>query len=98
MFVKQLLANIFKNMTALLKAISNDTRRRILEILKTGERPVWGISRCFTFSDATISTHLKVLREAQLVVLRKDGLSHFYSLNKEKIALLNLWFVQFNKP
>jgi ArsR family transcriptional regulator len=83
-------------MTAALKAISNDTRRKILELLKTGERPVWGIAQCFESSDATISIHLKVLRENQLVRVRKDGLSRFYSLNKEKIELLSLWFVQFN--
>ena len=64
-----------------LKAISEPTRREILESLKAGAKTAGEIGEGFTATGATISHHLSVLREAELVMDEKRGKFIYYKLN-----------------
>src|SRR5436189_6328605 len=76
--IKYILYNIFMDMFV---ALSDPTRRAILEILATrGELSATDIYEQFSVSPQAISQHLKVLREAHLVVMEKHAQKHVYSL------------------
>lgn len=62
-------------------AIAEPHRRRILDLLAGGEKPVLGLLRHFKMSQPALSQHLKVLRDAGVVHQRKVGRQRFYSLN-----------------
>ena len=68
-------------------ALSDPTRRAILQILAThGELSATDIYEQFSVSPQAISQHLKVLREAQLVVMEKHAQKHLYSLNPQTLS------------
>lgn len=61
-------------------ALSDDTRRRILTLLRAGSKSAGEISSAFSLSKPTISHHLKVLEEAALVRSERRGTSVVYTL------------------
>lgn len=63
------------------KAISDPTRREILNLLKGGSKTAGEISAHFDMTNATISHHLAVLREANLITDDKRGKYIYYELN-----------------
>jgi ArsR family transcriptional regulator len=73
------------------KALSDPTRRRILDILKTGGRTAGEIGSQFDMTAATISHHLAVLREAGLVDQDKRGKYIYYELNMSVLDELVGW-------
>ncbi|MDH5612076.1 MAG: metalloregulator ArsR/SmtB family transcription factor [Gammaproteobacteria bacterium] len=86
--VKQLL---FEQFARIGKAMSNANRLEILEFLAQGERNVEELSKLSNLSVANTSQHLQQLRQAGLVVSRKQGLNVYYSLSGDDvIALLNV--------
>ena len=73
-------------------ALSDPTRRAILEILAThGELSATDIYEQFSVSPQAISQHLKVLREAHLVVMEKHAQKHLYSLNPKMLSQFEGW-------
>lgn len=64
----------------LLKALSDETRLRILDFLRNGEKCVCKIIPFTGKSQPTVSMHLRVLKEAGLLKERKDGNRVFYSV------------------
>jgi len=54
-------------------ALSDPTRRRILETLARGERPVLALARQFAISQPAVTKHLHVLEKAGLITRRKEG-------------------------
>lgn len=68
----------------LLKVLSDQNRLKIIDILSCGERCACDILEFFDFTQPTLSHHMKVLMEAGLVNVKKDGLWSYYSLNKTK--------------
>jgi len=64
----------------LFKALRDPTRRRILEMLKERDLNVGEISNAFAMSTPSISYHLDLLKQAQLVSARKNGQFVMYSL------------------
>ncbi|HUT16310.1 MAG TPA: metalloregulator ArsR/SmtB family transcription factor [Anaerolineae bacterium] len=68
------------------KAMADDTRQRILEMLLDGEMCVSDIVDAFDVSQPTISHHLNTLRQFGLVTGRKDGKLVFYSINRDNVA------------
>ncbi|TGL62423.1 ArsR family transcriptional regulator [Leptospira sarikeiensis] len=64
-----------------LDAISDPTRRKILELLFEGELGAGEIAGHFDISSAAISQHLKVLRETNLIQVRVDGQRRIHSLD-----------------
>ncbi|MBQ8430577.1 MAG: winged helix-turn-helix transcriptional regulator [Clostridia bacterium] len=62
-------------------ALSDETRRKILSLLKQKEMTVGEIVDCFKITQPTISHHLAVLKDAELLISRKVAQSVVYSLN-----------------
>lgn len=76
-------------------AISDPTRRRILELLRGSELPVSAIVSQFSMSQPAISQHLKVLRDAGLVMVRKVSRQRFYALQAEPLSDIDEWISYF---
>ncbi len=68
------------------KALSDETRRSILLLLERRERTVGEIVRNFELSQPTISRHLSVLKDADLVIDRRHGQHVIYRLNSESMS------------
>ena len=76
----------------LFQAISDPTRRTILELLAdNGQMTATEIYDNFTFSHPSVSLHLQILRRAELVSVEKSAQRHIYSLNPKGIRDLQLW-------
>lgn len=74
------------------KAISDDSRRQILLLLKNKQMTPSEIAKHFHFSMPAVSAHLKILREADLVAEQKHGKNRIYSINQEKAQELVKFF------
>jgi ArsR family transcriptional regulator len=69
----------------LFHALSDETRLLILEHLKEGEQCVCDLTESFKTGQSRLSFHLRVLKEAGLVLDRPEGRWVYYSLNREAI-------------
>ena len=74
-----------------LKALSDPTRREILNLLKTGKKSAGEICEQFDITAAAISRHLSVLKEADLIHDTRDGKYIFYELNTSVLEEIMLW-------
>ena len=61
-----------------LRALADETRQRILALLREREMNVCELNACFAVTQPTISYHLAILRRAHLVSLRRAGQQTFY--------------------
>jgi ArsR family transcriptional regulator len=68
------------------KALADDTRQRILQMLLEKEMCVSDIVDAFEMSQPTISHHLNVLRQFDLVTSRKAGKQVFYAINRDNVV------------
>jgi len=68
------------------KAISDDTRQKIMNICCCSSVSVNEIVEQLEVSQPTVSHHLAILREADLVSIREEGKQSFYTLNQERVA------------
>jgi ArsR family transcriptional regulator len=68
------------------RALADDTRQRILQLLLEGELCVGDIVQAFPMSQPTISHHLSVLKQAGLVTSRKDGKQVYYAVNHDTVV------------
>jgi len=68
------------------KALADDTRQQILEMLLDGEMRVSDIVDAFTMSQPTISHHLSILKQFGLVTTRKEGKEVFYAINRSNVV------------
>ena len=76
-------------------ALSDPTRRAILELLASrGELSATDIYEQFSVSPQAISQHLKILREAKLVVMEKRAQKHLYRLNPQTLSQFETWVQQ----
>lgn len=74
-----------------MKALSDPIRREILNLLKNGRMAAGDIASRFDISDAAISRHLSVLKEANLIRDAREGKFIFYDLNASVLEELLLW-------
>ena len=75
------------DVVAFCKAMGDETRQRILEILQEeGEKCVSDLVDAFNLSQPTISHHLTFLKHANLVTSRKEGKQVYYSAKQENIT------------
>jgi len=81
--------------SAQLDALGDPTRRAILARLISGPLPVGELARDFPVSRPAISQHLRILKNARLVVDRPAGNRRLYELNPEGIDSLRQYFDQF---
>ncbi|NMO15986.1 winged helix-turn-helix transcriptional regulator [Pyxidicoccus fallax] len=72
-------------------ALSDPTRRRIVELLAEGERSAGELGESFDISAPAISQHLKVLKEARLVQVRAEAQRRIYALDPEGFEELEDW-------
>lgn len=68
------------------KAFGDPSRLRILWLLSSGEMTVNEIVEAMELTQPTVSRHLAILREADVVADRRDGQRVFYSLNKASVG------------
>lgn len=73
------------------KALSDPVRRKILTLLKDGKLSAGEISENFDMTDATISYHLKILKNAELVTESKKKNFVFYELNTSVVEDVLKW-------
>jgi DNA-binding transcriptional ArsR family regulator len=79
------------------EAIAEPNRRRLLELLRAGERPAGDLVEATGLSQPGVSKHLKLLREAGLVSMRPDGQRRLYRLEPESLADLDAWLKPFRQ-
>jgi DNA-binding transcriptional ArsR family regulator len=73
---------------AALTALSDPTRREILERLRGGPRAVGEIAAAMPISRPAVSQHLKVLKESGLVAETRQGTRHYFTIAPDGIAAL----------
>ncbi|HEY7283888.1 MAG TPA: metalloregulator ArsR/SmtB family transcription factor [Vicinamibacterales bacterium] len=83
------------NQHAQMDALGDATRRAILERLLAGPQAVGELAREFPISRPAISQHLRVLKNARLVVDRPAGTRRVYQVNPEGIEMLRRYFDRF---
>lgn len=76
--------------------IAEATRRDILVSLRAGDKAVGELVEELAASQPTISKHLKVLREAQLVSMRAQGQKRYYALNRKPLEGIATWLETFD--
>ena len=80
---------------SVLDALGDPTRRRILELLRNGERAVGDIASDLPVSRPAVSQHLRVLKGAGLVTDRPHGTRHLYSIDGAGLAALRAYLETF---
>ncbi len=82
----------YRSYAILLKALSDETRVKILDMLSNGELCACNILEAFNITQPTLSYHMKTLSESGLVISRRDGVWMKYSINKETLEVLKQLF------
>jgi DNA-binding transcriptional ArsR family regulator len=77
------------------EAVSDPTRRRVLELLAERDRTAGELASAFDVSRPAVSRHLRVLREVGLVRWRGAAQQRIYSLEPAPLAELDTWLRQF---
>ncbi|WMJ80922.1 metalloregulator ArsR/SmtB family transcription factor [Clostridium sp. MB40-C1] len=77
----------------IIKALSDGSRLKIIDILSCGEKCACDILEYFDFTQPTLSHHMKVLIDYGLVECRKEGLWSYYSLNSSNCNKLVLFLM-----
>lgn len=78
-------------MSDTLKAISDPVRRQILNLLKDAPKPAGEIAAQFDLTPATVSYHLKLLKQAQLITERREKNYIYYDLNASVFEEVLSW-------
>lgn len=81
----------------LFEVLAEPNRRRILDLVLVRERSVGELVDLLSLSQPGISKHLRILREAGLVVLRKDAKQHLYRLNPIPLQEIDKWFEPYRR-
>lgn len=77
-----------------LRALSDPTRREILQLLKRGTMSAGDLGSHFDMSAAAVSRHLAVLKEAELVRDKREGKFIYYTLNASVLEEIMLWLTE----
>jgi DNA-binding transcriptional ArsR family regulator len=84
-------------MDTLWPALADPHRRAILDVLRDGPRSVGELTTRLGFSQPMTSKHLRVLREAGLVLVSKDAQQRIYAVNPARLASLEAWLAPYRK-
>jgi DNA-binding transcriptional ArsR family regulator len=84
-----------EQLTTVFMALADPTRRAILERLKHGEASGTELARPFSISVPAISKHLRVLKNADLILHRKDGRTHMFRLAARPMRDAAVWLEQY---
>ena len=83
------------NAAVAIKALGDPTRRQIFELVARGPVSVGAIAQQVPVSRPAVSQHLKVLKEAELVIDRADGTRRLYEMNPDGLETLRSYFERF---
>lgn len=84
-------------MNSLFKALNDETRRQIVELLKEKDMNAGEIAEKFNISKPSISHHLDILKRADLISSEKKGQFVEYSLNTSILEDLLNWIISLKK-
>ena len=84
-------------MNSLFKALNDETRRKIIELLKDNNMNAGEISDKFNISKPSISHHLDILKRADLITSEKKGQFIEYTLNTTILEDLMSWILTLKK-
>ena len=84
-------------MTATFEAMAEPNRRRILELLGEGERPVSDLVGQLQISQPAVSKHLRILRQAGLVEVRSQAQRRLYRVRSEPLHEMYEWLHQYRR-
>jgi DNA-binding transcriptional ArsR family regulator len=79
------------------EAIAEPSRRRILDLLRDGERQAGELVGALGLSQPGVSKHLKVLRQAGLVTVRAEAQRRLYRLHTARLAELDAWLAPYRR-
>jgi DNA-binding transcriptional ArsR family regulator len=79
------------------EALAEPHRRRIVELVGARDRSVGEIVEALQISQPGASKHLRVLRDAGLLSVRKDAQRRVYGLKADKLAELDAWLQQYRR-
>jgi DNA-binding transcriptional ArsR family regulator len=77
--------------------VAEPTRRRILDILRDGERSVGELVQRLSLSQPGVSKHLRLLRDAGLVDVRRDAQRRLYGLRPEPLTEIDAWLEPYRR-
>jgi DNA-binding transcriptional ArsR family regulator len=78
-------------MATTFELVADPTRRQILDLLRAGERSVGELVARLPLSQPGVSKQLRVLRDAGLVRVRRDGQRRWYALNAQPLTEIDAW-------
>lgn len=84
-------------MNSLIKALNDETRRQIVDLLKKADMNAGEIAAHFNISKPSISHHLDILKQADLITSEKKGQFVEYSLNTSILEDLLTWIIHLKK-
>lgn len=79
----------------MLEVLAEPNRRRILDLLRDGERPVGELVGALDIAQPTVSKHLRVLRDAGLVDVRASAQLRLYRVRPEPLRELDDWLAPY---
>ena len=82
------------SLQATLRALADPIRREILNLLKSGRMSAGDIAGHFDVTNASISRHLSVLKEADLIRDTREGKFIYYDLNASVLEEILLWITE----
>jgi len=83
--------------TTAFEVLADPTRRRILDLLQPGEQSVGDLVGRLGLSQPGVSKHLRVLRDAGLVSVRRDAQRRWYRIRPEPLALVDAWLEPYRR-
>ena len=84
-------------METIFDVLAEPNRRRILDLLRSGQRPVGEIVEALALSQPAVSKHLRILKDAALVDVRVDAQRRLYRLRPEPLRELDAWLEPYRR-
>lgn len=84
-------------MDAIWAALADPHRRAMLDVLREGGCAVGELASTLGMSQPMTSKHLRVLREADLVLVRRDAQHRIYAINPERMAEVDVWLAPYRR-
>ncbi len=84
-------------MEAIWTALADSHRRAMLDVLRERACAVGELADSLGMSQPMTSKHLRVLRDAELVLMRKNGQQRIYAVNSARMAELDSWLAPYRK-
>jgi len=85
------------SVSAVMEALAEPNRRRIVELLQDGERSVGELVGGTGLAQPAVSKHLRVLKDAGLVEVRREAQRRLYRIRPQPLAELDAWLEPYRK-